>query len=230
MVTQTQLNPRAAFRRRMAPANTARESFLRRMSAAHPVMATAIDDTCNLSAHIPDAGTMRIGLKQGGAFKPVPAALQGLPTEVAGQPASYFHKDIIGVGRLVHPTKGFVVNVDRKRLDHWASEFKKMKRDGVGVWIPDDHLPLARSNNGWVQDIWRDGDTLMALCQFIGDDAAKKAARNKVSIGIGISDLGNGQVGVTDGKGRKYPDAIQHLALTPAPVSPGQKPFVSIAA
>jgi hypothetical protein len=48
-----------------------------------------------------------------------------LPAEVAGQPASYFWKDMIHVGEYVHPTRKFSLAVDDDRLAKRAQRGRK---------------------------------------------------------------------------------------------------------
>jgi hypothetical protein len=143
-----------------------------------------------------------------------------LPAEVAGQPASYFWKDMIHGGNYVHPTKGFSLAVNRQRLQRWAETGQQMLAAGVAIPINCDHSDAARDVVGYVKQFKLDGDRLLGLCQFIGDDAALTAARNSVSIGIDPD--------FTDGQGRKWGEAVVHLALTPVPVVPDQDQFEQV--
>jgi hypothetical protein len=150
---------------------------------------------------------------------PVQADL--LPPEVAGQPATYFWKDAIHAGAYRHPTRGFSLAVDRHRLHRWADVGSAMLDAGVPIPINCDHSDSARDVVGYVREFKVDGDHLFALCQFIGPDAALTAARNHVSVGI--------HPDFTDGQGRRWGEAIIHLALTPVPVVPGQRGFIAAA-
>jgi hypothetical protein len=141
-----------------------------------------------------------------------------LPAEVAGQPASYFWKDMIHTGSYVHPTRKFSLAVDRSRLSRWAEAGQKMLAAGVAIPINCDHSDAARDVVGYVKEFKLDDDRLLGLCQFIGDDAALTAARNLVSVGIDPD--------FTDGQARQWGEAIVHLALTPVPVVPDQDQFV----
>lgn len=141
-----------------------------------------------------------------------------LPAEVAGQPASYFWKDMIHTGNYVHPTGNFSLAVDRQRLSTWADTGGQMLAAGVAIPINYDHSDAARDVVGYVKEFKLDEDRLLGLCQFIGDDAALTAARNLVSVGIDPD--------FTDGQARQWGEAIVHLALTPVPVVPDQDQFV----
>ena len=141
-----------------------------------------------------------------------------LPAEVAGQRASYFWKDMIHAGEYVHPTRKFSLAVDGDRLRKWAETGAQMLAAGVAIPINCDHSESARDVVGYVKEFKREGDQLLGLCQFIGDEAALTAARNLVSVGIDPD--------FVDGEGRRWEEAIVHLALTPVPVVPDQDQFV----
>jgi hypothetical protein len=141
-----------------------------------------------------------------------------LPAEIAGQPASYFWKDVIHAGNYVHPNRDFSLGVDCDRLNRWAEVGERMLSSGVAIPINCDHSDAARDVVGYVKQFKLDGDRLLALCQFIGDQAALLAARNLVSVGIDPD--------FTDGEARQWGEAIVHLALTPTPVVPRQDEFV----
>ena len=143
-----------------------------------------------------------------------------LPAEVAGKPASYFWKDMIHSGNYVHPEQGFSLAVDRDRLKRWAETGQELLAAGVAIPINCDHSDAARDVVGYVKEFKLDGDRLLGLCQFIGDDAALMAARNLVSVGIDPD--------FTDGQARQWGEAIVHLALTPVPVVPDQDQFVQM--
>jgi hypothetical protein len=89
---------------------------------------------------------------------------------------------------------------------------------GVAIPINCDHSEAARDVVGYVKEFKHEGDQLLGLCQFIGDEAALTAARNLVSVGIDPD--------FVDGEGRRWGEAIVHLALTPVPVVPDQDQFV----
>lgn len=151
------------------------------------------------------------------------AAPEGMPTMVGNQPAHYFLKDVIHPGEFSHPIKRWHLSVNDARLKHWETTGNQMLAAGLPIGINPDHKEgEAEDALGYVKRFTIDGDNLMCLCQMIGDDAAKMASRNYVSVGIYLNR--------EDGKGRKWDDAIWHLALTPEPVIPDQSNFQLIAA
>lgn len=138
---------------------------------------------------------------------------QGLPTEINGNPVKYFWGDGIKAGDYQHPTKGFKLSVDRKRIDGWVSNFQRMRQAGVDVPVVADHKEQAAHSLGYIVDVKRDGDKLKLLHQMIGTDAILMASRNKISLGIDPN--------YTDGKANKYGDVIRHSSFTPVPVVSG---------
>jgi hypothetical protein len=105
-------------------------------------------------------------------------------------------------------------------LKRWAETGRQLLAAGVAIPINCDHSDAARDVVGYVKEFKLEGDRLLGLCQFIGDDAALMAARNLVSVGIDPD--------FTDGQARQWGEAIVHLALTPVPVVPDQDQFVQM--
>jgi hypothetical protein len=145
----------------------------------------------------------------------------GVSTE-AGQPVQRFVKDIIKAGRYLDPHSGKWFDVTTEDLDHWALTFGRMDAAGVKVPVPDGHTDKASANRGFVRGMFREGDTLKASIDLIGEEAIKLAAVNDVSVYVPTS--------FTDGKGNTYARPITHVAITTYPVVPGMGPFVPIVA
>lgn len=144
---------------------------------------------------------------------------QGRVSEINGQPVKYFWADGIRTGDYTHPTKGFSLSVDRKRMDGWVENFRRMQANSVDVHACADHSEKARDSLGYVVDMKRDGDTLKVLHQLIGEDAIRMASRNKISLGIHPK--------FKDGRGVSYGDSIIHSALTPVPVVPSRDGLIA---
>jgi hypothetical protein len=140
------------------------------------------------------------------------------PDRVSDLPAFYYWKDAIVVGQYIHPAGRFSLDITRDRLDGYVANFSKMRDNGVGVPILMDHTNNAAATLGWIVDVRRDGDRLLELHQFLGEDARDVGLRNKVSLGIDPH--------FVDGRGNDYGEAIVHSAVTPTPVVPGQGEYV----
>lgn len=160
----------------------------------------------------------------------VPLGLEGMPTEIEVKvgndtkkfPVAYFEKDVIETGDYEHPVTKQTFSVDERRIDNWVTKFNQMKAAGAEVHCPVDHSDKAEDNKGFVVKMRRDGNKLKSTLQVIGDDGALLALRNRCSMQFWPM--------YTDEKGRKWQDAIEHVAFTPIPVISGQGPFVPIAA
>jgi hypothetical protein len=170
----------------------------------------------NMSQKIKPFNLRGLILSAGSALAPS----EDLPGEVAGQPVSYFWKDLIHAGNYLHPSKEFSLVVDQDRLKRWTDTGREMIDAGVAIPINCDHSDAARDVLGYVKEFKLDGDRLLGLCQFIGEDAALMAARNLVSIGIDPD--------FVDGEAREWGEAVVHLALTPVPVVQDQDQFVQL--
>ncbi len=161
-----------------------------------------------------------LGGDGGDPLRPAVTLGQGLPPRVSDLPAHYYWKDAIRVGTYAHPSGRYTLGITRETLDGFARTFSAMRENGVGVPILMDHAPTAAATLGWIVAVKRDGDRLMELHQFLGDDARDVGLRNHVSLGIDPD--------FVDGRGVRYGRAIVHSAVTPVPVVPGQGEFQAV--
>jgi len=150
-------------------------------------------------------------------FSAAPAVAVGEPREENGQPVRTFKKEIVQAGKWRHPADGQLIDIPQARLSHWNSQFQAMKANGMKVYVPEDHTRNPDANRGWVTDMEVVGDKLVATMDLIGEDAIKLASR--IDVSIQARDL-------VDGKGNRYPDAIEHTALVADPVITGLNKFV----
>lgn len=135
-----------------------------------------------------------------------------------------FKKDLIRVGRYVHPRTGKPIDVTPDLLDHWEKMHGELSAAGVKVNLPTHHERAtdAKENRGWIESIYRDGDTLYCTLEAIGEDGIRDVARNDVSL--------YADPNFVDGHGKKHEFAITHVALAPDPVVPGLGEFIPLAA
>lgn len=153
--------------------------------------------------------------------RPISAAIKG----DAGQKQT-FAKEVMRVGEFVGAKQGddTPFTITNMTLDRWVKQFDQMKANGVEVPIPSGHEaggdPLK--NLGYVRSLYRDGGSLFAQMEMIGQDALDAARRNNVSI--------HTELDFVDCDGNQYSDPITHIALTPNPVVTNLRDFVPIAA
>ncbi|MBI5724608.1 MAG: hypothetical protein HZA50_11655 [Planctomycetes bacterium] len=138
-------------------------------------------------------------------------------------PRQRFVKDIMRTGVYRHPKNGWTLDVTPERMDRWIASFRAMRENGVDAEIVVDHSVKAADVQGELVDMARDGDTLYAVHEFVGQDAINLAKKCKnVSVLI--------EKDFRDGQGNSYGEAITHSSLVQQPVMPGQLPFMPIAA
>lgn len=168
-------------------------------------------------------GTARKLLSLGEASSLRFAPIGSAATDDQGAPIQRFHKDLIRVGRFVHPTEGWTIDVTVDRLETWLSAFQKMRANGVDIEVTADHSDDAEAVRGYMIDAFIEDDTLFGVLEMRGEKGIELAEVVKnVSVEIAPD--------FTDGKGRHYGDTITAVAIGQKPVVPGQRPFERIAA
>lgn len=148
----------------------------------------------------------------------------GQPSEINGHPCFYYEKELGCVGDWRQRNSGKPFTIDQSRIETWLSNNRKWKDAGHSVFVPGEHRDKynAEDNHGWVIDFNRNGKSIKAVMQIIGDRSDEIAAKNDVSLCV--------VDGKMDAKGQTYGELIEHVALTPNPNQPGLAPFVKIAA
>lgn len=142
--------------------------------------------------------------------------------QVGGQPARRFRKEVIRTGAYHKAADGVDFKVEPATLDHWATEFQRMTEAGVKVPVPAGHTDDPSKNQGWVKDLFVDGEGLFATLELVGEDAIKLAGRSDVSIFSPPEFI--------DGKKNAYQRPITHVALCTDPVIPGLSDWEPVAA
>lgn len=122
----------------------------------------------------------------------------------------------------------YKVDVTPEMLDHWSRTFQDMKDANIGIPLTFEHPPKDKGGDpaewkqgdprfraGWVEDIYRDGDTLIAAVD-VPDDCAE----DLLETGCYVSPKFGGTW--TDSERRKWSNPIHHIALTTKPVALSQ--------
>jgi hypothetical protein len=142
-------------------------------------------------------------------------------TDTQTTPRKRFIKDLIAVGDYAHPEKQWSLHVTPDRLDKWVQRFNAARANGIDFEVTLDHSPSARSVVGYLTSLFREGDRLMGVHEFIGEEAIEIAQRVKnVSVEIDPD--------FVDGKGNHYGEAIVKSSLVQQPVVPGQLAFTPL--
>lgn len=129
-----------------------------------------------------------------------------------------YRKDVIKVGRFVHPSTGKDVSVSEERLKHWHKSFHEMQAAGINIPIRNGHDGDAI---GHIAGATVAGNKLEMLHDFPDDGAVTIAKRNRfVSVGVVPTYI--------DAHGNEWKDVIEHVASTPVPVITGQSEFIAL--
>lgn len=152
-----------------------------------------------------------------------PEIVSAVEKNEQGQPTRRYKKDVIHTGHYRHPKDDWTLDVTPERMDKWVDAFKKMRANGVDVEIVRDHSDKADDIAGYNLELFREGDTLYAIPEMIGQESIDLAERVKnVSVLIDKD--------FVDGTGTHYGEAITHISIVQSPVVPGQEPFERMAA
>lgn len=163
------------------------------------------------------------------SFQDCPDIPEGLPAtfpiklgnETKQIPCSYMWKDVLQVGSYTKHATDQELNLDLDDLPSMADTFKLFIKNGnVCPIIEKDHN--EDRSLGFCLDARVKDQRLELLHQFIGEDAAVSALRNRVSPQIHKHHK--------DSKNNTYHNLIVHNSLTADPVIIGQRGWDSMAA
>jgi len=135
-----------------------------------------------------------------------------------------FEKELLRVGRWIHPAKKLVVDVTRERLSRWAENFRRMLAKGIRVPVPYGHSYDPRDNAGFVTDMRVEGDSLVGVLEIPRDEDAARVGSVATDVSVSVNPS------FVDGEGDSFGEVIEHVAITNYPVVSGQANFVPIAA
>jgi len=157
-----------------------------------------------------NTGTKLAVLYQGEAF-----SSQGL---------GKFAKDVVRIGKWVHPLNGKEVQFDSERLRKLAENTSRYLSNGNKIPFPDGHSMKTRDNMGfWPGPFIVHKDALVAVVEPTDEDAKKgivDGSLDAVSVLI--------ESDITDPKGQKYDEVITHVCGTNYPVLTEQGAFVEL--
>lgn len=149
-------------------------------------------------------------------------SLQTFPAVGVGMSNSgltQFRKEVIKVGKYIHPAtkKAFEVTVDL--LNHWVATFNRWVGAGNAVPIPLGHSKVnnPEANAGWVTGLAVENDSLFGIMEL---------SDPKLSLTTDVSLCVDGEV--MDGRGNKYTNIITHIALCTDPVIAGLGKFMKL--
>lgn len=148
-------------------------------------------------------------------------ALSGASTIEQG--GTRFVKDIIRAGTFRHPITGAEIEVTPARMDHWVDVFEEIIEDGFDVEATVDHSASADDVVGYIREMYRDGDRLMAVFDF-PTERGQELARTVKNVSVEIMPEWK------KGDGKVYKDALSRVSIVQEPVIPGQSEFQALSA
>lgn len=127
----------------------------------------------------------------------------------------------------------FKVEITPEVMDHWSNTFQDMRAAEIGIPVTWEHPPRTNPNSdphewssgrpgdprdraGWVENLYRDGDTMFAVL-----DIPDKYADDLMESGCYVSPKFGGSW--KDSLGRVWENPVHHLALTTKPVAVNQR-------
>ena len=154
--------------------------------------------------------------------KPIILQLQTFPAVSVGlgnTGLTQFRKEVIKVGKYIHPAtkKAFEITVDT--LNHWVATFNRWIGAGNQIPIPLGHSKInnPEDNAGWVTALAVENGSLYGIMEL---NDPKLALTTDVSICV--------EPEIVDGKGVKYSNIISHIALCTDPVIAGLEKFMKL--
>lgn len=133
-----------------------------------------------------------------------------------------FEKELLRVGRWVHPARKFVLEVTRERMARWAQSFQRMLAKGIRVPVPYGHSYDARDNAGFVQEMFLRGDSLVGVFEIPREEDAARLGSVATDVSVSVNP------DFVDGQGERFGEVIEHVAITNYPVVAGQANFVAL--
>jgi len=142
----------------------------------------------------------------------------------AAKGGGLFAKDVVSVGKRLHPATGRMVEFDRDRIDRLVAATEKYLKNGNTIPFPKGHTVDPLENLGtWPGPFIRSGDDFVGVVEPKDPKAAK-------GIETGALDFVSAFIekDVTDPAGQHYAEVPTHICATNYPVWTGQKSFVAL--
>ncbi len=133
-----------------------------------------------------------------------------------------FEKELIRAGMWVHPSRKFRLQVTRERMRKWIQRFKEMLANGLKVPVPFGHSYSPRDNAGFLEELRLVGNALLGRIRIPNLEDAEKVGSTIKDVSLSIDP------DFRDGKGKRYGEVIEHVALTNYPVVTAQRDFVAV--
>lgn len=138
--------------------------------------------------------------------------------------AHSYEKEVLRVGKWIHPSTGQSVEVSYARLHALASATNKYMRSSDGrLPFPDGHNFDAKKNLGWWTGFRVHGDRLIGTVSVTDEEAARRIDDGSL---LGVSAWI--EKDVSDTRSNQYPEVMKHVCATPVPVVDGLADFTAL--
>lgn len=135
-----------------------------------------------------------------------------------------FAKDVVRIGKWIHPLTGQEIAFDSDRLKRLAESTSRYLSNGNRIPFPDGHSMKSKDNMGfWPGPFIVHKDRLVAVVEPTDEDAKKSIMDQSLDAVSVLIDFN-----VMDPKGEKYEEVITHVCGTNYPVLTGQGAFVQL--
>lgn len=142
----------------------------------------------------------------------------------ASQGLGRFAKDIVHVGRWIHPVTKQEVVFDKARIQRLVDNSNRYLSNGNRIPFPDGHSNDAMKNLGdWPGPFISHGDDLVGVVEPKAAGIAAKLQDGSIDSVSAFIDTD-----VVDSKGNKYDEVLVHVCATPYPVITEQKGFLKL--
>lgn len=142
----------------------------------------------------------------------------------ASQGLGKFAKDVVRIGKWIHPANGREVVFGPARLQRLAENTQLYLAHGNKIPFPDGHSLKVKDNMGfWPGPFIVHRDALVGVVEPTDEEAKKgilDGSLDAVSVYIDTD--------VIDPKGNKYPEVITHVCATNYPVLTEQGDFLKL--
>lgn len=132
-----------------------------------------------------------------------------------------WRKDVLRVGRWIHPDTGQEIDITRDLLAAIAANTNAFLSAGHEVFFPNGHTSDVKKNLGQWSRFEIEDDVLFAVADVADDEAAEAMGKTITRVSPHIKFKG-----LRTSSGKKLGPLIMHVAATPAPVIPGQGNFM----
>lgn len=143
-----------------------------------------------------------------------------------------FRKEVLRAGHYQHPTNPWDEPLDLTNddIEQVAANSQQAMEAGNRVWIPKTHSSDPEKNRGYARrfETGPSSEDPNLLSVYAITDITNPVTARKIQRGE-IEDVSVGLVDYADGREREFGLRIDHIALVPDPVVPGQDSFVALA-